>query len=76
LTGLIKLQSPPLARVGVMELRDVLSCQGALLARDDAPQSARGAGFQSWLEGDPLDVGALLYGAGGKPRIAIARSRI
>jgi hypothetical protein len=28
-------------------------------------------GFAAWLEGDPLDVGALLHGADGRPRLSI-----
>ena len=28
-------------------------------------------GFDAWLEGEPLDVGALLHTAEGKPRVAI-----
>ena len=28
-------------------------------------------GFEAWLEGEPLDIGKLLYTPGGKPRIAV-----
>jgi hypothetical protein len=28
-------------------------------------------GFQGWMEGEPLDIGAFLYTPAGKPRVAI-----
>ena len=28
-------------------------------------------GFSNWLEGEPLDIGSILYSPAGKPRIAI-----
>ena len=66
-----QIQEPPLERLGVLPLDSVfpqkkrfgLAMQlNALLA---APT------FQSWLTGEPLDVGRMLYGVGGKPRLAV-----
>ena len=66
-----QIQEPPVDKLGVLPLDSVfpqkkrfgLAMQlNALLA---APT------FQSWLTGEPLDVGRMLYGEGGKPRLAV-----
>jgi hypothetical protein len=72
LEGLIEaVQRPPMSRVGVMNVdtffppddRFALAMQlNALLA---APR------FAAWLRGEPLDVGQLLHGPDGRPRISI-----
>lgn len=63
--------TPPMARVGVLDMEsfypsaqrfDLATRLNGLLA---APA------FASWLEGEPLDVGRLLYAPSGKPRIAV-----
>jgi Helicase HerA, central domain len=65
------IQSPPFARVGVLDLEsfypakerfDLAMAMNNLLA---AP------GFSSWMSGEPLDVDRLLYSPAGKPRISI-----
>jgi hypothetical protein len=66
-----RIQSPPFRRIGVFELdvffpppeRNKLAMMlNNILA---AP------GFASWLEGDPLEIGNLLYTPAGKPRLSI-----
>lgn len=69
LIGLI--QNPPITKVGVLDLesfypsKDRFSLVMALNNLLAAP------GFSAWLEGEPLDIQNMLYGATGKPRHAI-----
>ena len=72
LPGIIRsIQSPPFERLGVIDLEtfyparersELAMSLNALLA---AP------GFAAWLEGEPLDVGRLLWTREGRPRISI-----
>jgi hypothetical protein len=66
-----RVQSPPLQKIGVLDL-------DAFYPADDRFQLAMALNgllaspsFQAWLQGDPLDVGELLYTPQGKPRLAI-----
>jgi hypothetical protein len=66
-----RVQSPPVQRIGVLEL-------DAFYPADDRFQLAMAINgllaspsFQAWLQGDPLDVGQLLYTPQGKPRLSI-----
>jgi hypothetical protein len=64
-------QNPSIQKIGVLDLdtfypsRDRFSLMMALNNLLASP------GFRSWLEGDPLDIGRILYSPQGKPRIAI-----
>jgi hypothetical protein len=72
IAGLVHaVQSPPMSRVGVMELESFFPAQErfelAMLVNNllAAPR------FQSFLTGDPINIDRMLYGEKGKPRIAI-----
>ncbi len=72
LAGLIQaIQKPPFEKLGVFDLETFYP------ARDRTALAMRlngllaSPGFESWLEGDPLDVDKLLYTDQGKPRISI-----
>ena len=72
LAGLVQaVQSPPVTRVGVMELESFFPAKErfelAMLVNNllAAPR------FQSFLDGVPIDIDRILYGEKGKPRIAI-----
>ena len=72
LAGLIQaIQAPPFTRIGVMDLgaffpdRDRFGLAMRLNNLLAAP------GFETWLEGAPLDIGRFLYTAQGKPRASI-----
>jgi hypothetical protein len=74
LAGLVQsVQSPPMTRVGVMELESFFPAKDrfelAMLVNNllAAPR------FQSFLDGTPIDIDRMLYGEKGKPRIAIFR---
>ncbi|MBZ5499453.1 MAG: DUF87 domain-containing protein [Acidobacteriia bacterium] len=65
------IQVPPVSRIGVLDLdtfyppKDRFALVMALNNMLAAP------GFGSWLEGEALDIGRVLHGASGKPRLAV-----
>ena len=66
-----QVQSPPVSRIGVLELESFYPAKdrfGLVLALNNLLASP---GFSVWLEGAPLDIGEILYTPAGKPRIAI-----
>ncbi|HLP83644.1 MAG TPA: hypothetical protein VK157_04785 [Phycisphaerales bacterium] len=72
LAGIIQqIQSPPFQRVGVLELeaffpsKDRFELAMALNNLLASPQ------FAAWSQGQPLDIGNMLYTPTGKPRLAI-----
>ncbi|MCU0564505.1 MAG: DUF87 domain-containing protein, partial [Desulfobacterales bacterium] len=72
LPGLIRaIQDPPFNRVGVMDLDAFFPAKERfqLAMRFNALLAA--PGFDAWLEGDPLDVGRLLFTPQGRPRASI-----
>ncbi len=72
LAGLIQLiQQPPMTKIGVLDLESFYPSKdrfGLVMALNNMLAAP---GFSSWMEGEPLDVGRLLYSASGKPRLAI-----
>lgn len=65
------IQNPPIEKIGVMELDQVYPAKDrfALAMKLNALLAA--PGFESWLEGEPLDTQNLLYTAEGKPRVSV-----
>lgn len=64
-------QAPPVTRIGVLDLEAFYPSKerfGLVMALNNLLASP---GFSAWLEGEPLDIGQMLYGPKGKPRIAI-----
>ena len=66
-----QVQAPPVDKVGVMPLDTFFPANdrfGLAMALNNLLASP---GFESWLEGEPLDVDRLLYTPEGRPRVAI-----
>lgn len=66
-----QVQAPPIQRVGVIDIESFYPQKerfGLVMALNNLLAAP---GFEMWLQGDPLDIGSLLYTATGKPRIAI-----
>jgi hypothetical protein len=64
-------QNPPIQKIGVLDLNTFYPSKdrfGLMMALNNLLASP---GFRSWLEGEPLEIGRLLYSPQGKPRIAI-----
>lgn len=66
-----QVQSPPMQRVGVMELETFFPAKDRFELAMQFNNLLATPGFASWLEGTPLDIPSLLYTPEGKPRIAI-----
>jgi hypothetical protein len=72
LPGLVHaIQQPPFARVGVMDLDSFFPAKERFQLAMRFNNLLASPGFESWLEGDPLDIQRLLYTAEGKPRASI-----
>jgi len=72
LAGLIQLiQQPPMTKIGVLDLESFYPSKdrfGLVMALNNMLAAP---GFGAWMEGQPLDIGRMLYSATGKPRLAI-----
>lgn len=72
LAGLIQqIQTPPISKVGVMDLDSFYPSKERFALAMQLNNLLAAPGFSAWLEGDPLDVGRMLYTPAGKPRLAI-----
>lgn len=65
------IQNPPVSRVGVMEVESFFPSKDRFELALGLNNLLASPGFEAWMEGEPLDVGALLRTTGGKPRLAI-----
>ena len=72
LAGLIHaIQSPPFERIGVMDLESFYPARERFGLAMRMNNLLASPGFESWLEGDPLNIGQMLYTEQGKPRASI-----
>ncbi len=65
------LQKPPFDKVGVLDLESFISTSDrqSLALKFNAMLAS--PGFQTWLEGPPLDIASMLHAPDGKPRVSI-----
>ncbi len=72
LAGLIHaVQAPPFERIGVMDLEFFFPAKDRLALAMRINNLLAAPGFESWLEGDPMDIGRMLHTPQGKPRASI-----
>ena len=72
LADLIQLiQNPPVTRVGVMEVESFFPSKDRFELALGLNALLASPGFEAWMEGAPLDIGALLRTPEGKPRLSI-----
>jgi hypothetical protein len=72
LSGLVRaIQEPPFPRVGVMDLDSFYPAKERFQLAMRFNNLLASPGFEAWLEGEPLDIGRLLFTAAGKPRASI-----
>ena len=72
LAGLIHaVQAPPFERIGVMDLASFYPAKERFALAMRMNNLLASPGFESWLEGDPLNIGQMLYTDQGKPRASI-----
>jgi hypothetical protein len=66
-----QIQSPPVERIGVVDLDSFFPAKERFALAMRLNNLLASPGFDVWLQGEPLDVGAMLHAANGKPRVAI-----
>jgi len=72
IAGLIQqIQTPPMKKVGVLDLDAFFPAKDRFALAMSLNNLLAAPGFGAWMEGDPLDVDALLHTPEGKPRVAI-----
>ncbi len=72
LAGIIQqIQSPPFKKVGVLDLESFYPSKDRFALAMRINNLLASPGFEAWMEGEPLDIGQLLYTPQGKPRISI-----
>jgi hypothetical protein len=65
------IQSPPVAKIGMMEVESFFPSKERFALAMKLNNLLAAPGFQTWLEGAPLDIQQLLYTGTGKPRLSI-----
>ena len=72
LAGLIHgVQSPPFDKLGVLDLETFFPAKDRTGLALSINSLLASPGFQSWLEGEPLDISRLLWTPEGKPRVSV-----
>jgi DNA helicase HerA-like ATPase len=72
LAGLIRaVQSPPFDKLGVLDLESFLPSDRRFQLAMRINNVLASPSFATWLEGDPLDIGRLLFTESGKPRVSV-----
>lgn len=66
-----QIQQPPVARIGVMDVETFFPGKDRFELAMRLNNLLASPGFAAWMEGEPLDIGNILYTTEGKPRIAI-----
>ena len=69
LIGLI--QTPPMTKIGVLDLDAFYPAKDRFALVMALNNLLASPGFSAWLEGEPLDVGRMLYSPSGKPKMSI-----
>jgi len=63
--------APPIERIGFLDLENFYPAGDRFQLATKLNTIAAAPGFDAWLEGEPLDVGRLLWTPTGKPRVAV-----
>ncbi len=66
-----QIQHPPVSRIGVMDLEGFFPASDRFSLAMQINNLLAAPGFSAWMEGEPLDIGSILYTPQGKPRVAI-----
>lgn len=72
LAGMIReIQAPPFQKLGVFDLESFYPQSERFELAMTLNNMLASPGFQSWMQGEPLDIQRLLWTAEGKPRVSI-----
>jgi hypothetical protein len=66
-----QIQSPPVTRIGVFDLESFFPSKERFSLAMRINNLIAAPSFAAWLEGEPLDIGRMLFTAEGKPRVSI-----
>ncbi|MCS6288229.1 MAG: ATP-binding protein [Nitrospira sp.] len=66
-----QIQTPPMTKVGVLDVESFFPSKERFALAMQLNNLLAAPGFAAWREGEALDVGRMLYGPSGKPRMAI-----
>ncbi|HON83417.1 MAG TPA: ATP-binding protein, partial [Caldisericia bacterium] len=70
-TLIYQIQKPPMTKIGVMDIENFYPSKDRFELAMSLNHLLAAPGFNLWLEGEPLDIGKILYSPSGKPRISI-----
>jgi len=63
--------APPIERVGFLDLENFFPAGDRFQLASRLNTIAAAPGFEAWLDGEPLDIGRLLWTPDGRPRVAV-----
>jgi hypothetical protein len=66
-----QIQQPPVTKIGVLDLESFYPSKDRFALAMRLNNLLAAPGFSAWLEGEPLDIGAILHSRESKPRVAI-----
>lgn len=64
-------QKPPFDKIGALDVETFFSSKERMNLAVSLNNLLASPGFQSWMEGEPLDIDQLLYNKEGKPKLSI-----
>lgn len=68
---ILQTQNPPFEKLGVFDVATLFPDRERLELAMDLNNILAAPAFQTWIEGEPLDIGNLLYHPDGKPRHSV-----
>ncbi len=68
---IIQVQKPPFAKLGVFDIDTFFPEKDRFKLAMELNNIIASPSFQSWIQGEPLDIQSLLYTPEGKPRVSI-----
>jgi len=66
-----QIQNPPVNRIGVIDLESFFPAKDRFQFAMSINHLLAAPGFDLWLQGEPLDIGSMLYSSTGKPRVSV-----
>jgi len=68
---ILRVQKPPFPKLGVFDVDTFFPEKDRFALAMELNNIMAAPSFQSWLQGEPLDIQSLLYTPEGKPRVSI-----
>jgi hypothetical protein len=66
-----QIQAPPFQKLGILDLESFFPARERFALALRLNNLLASPGFAAWMQGDPLDVGRLLYAPDGRPRLVV-----